>query len=125
MQGIADVIEERLHFRRQRSRRKIGVAERQYSGPQRVAARLVGDYVAEFSQRVEAAPHGCARYARAMAQLRDGEVPALLREGADDRQPTGERRHEVRIAGQAVNLRRRRDEPWFRRDNVRILLDRR
>ena len=85
MQGIADVIEERLHHRRQRSRRKIGVAERQYSGPQRVAARLVGDHVAEFSQRVEAAPHGRARYARAMAQLRDGEVPALLREGADDR----------------------------------------
>ena len=70
-------------------------------------AIVVGAGETEFGESVEAAADGGAGESGLGADLRNGELALFLREGLDDGQAAGERRHEIGVAGERVNLRGR------------------
>src|SRR5580658_10934365 len=85
--------------------RNIRMAERQHARLQKKVTIVVGAGETEFGESVEAATSGGARKAGLVADLRDGELAFFLGEGLDHGEAASERRHEIGIAGERVNLR--------------------
>ncbi len=111
VQLFTEAVEDRLRGHRQRCGGQVGVPQRQHLGQQRIGAAVGGD-VTELHQRMQAAAHGGAGDFGAVADLRDGEVTLALLERMDHRQATGQRRHEVGIAGQCLDALGRRSDDW-------------
>jgi len=100
---VRHAIEHRLRRRRERRRRHVRMAEFQDPRAQVERAPVLAADIAELGQCMEAPPHGGARDPGALADLRDRELTPLASERPDDREPAGERRHEVGIAGCRVH----------------------
>ncbi len=74
-------------------------------------AALVDADVAELMQRVQAAAHRCARKPGGQRERADRAPAGTAGERPDDGKPARERGHEVRIAGEATELRHDRSRP--------------
>ena len=105
MHHAAEAFEDGMRGRGKWHGGNIGMAESEDARLQKKVAIVVGAGESEFCEGVEAAADGGAREASFVANLRNGELAFLLREGLDDGKSARERRHEIGIAGKRVNLR--------------------
>jgi hypothetical protein len=81
------------------------MAESENTRLQKKVTIVIGAGETEFCEGVKAAADGSTREARFVADLRNGELAFFLGEGLDDGESASERRHEIGIAGERVNLR--------------------
>ncbi len=104
MKQVANMFEHRLGRGRERHRGNVGMPERQNPGPQEEVPVVIGAGKAEFCERIKTAANGGARETSGSADLRDRQVMAPLRECLNHGEATGERSHEIRIAGKGVAI---------------------
>ena len=112
VQLLAHAVQIRLSRHGQRRGRQIGMAQRQHFGQQGVGTPVSGR-IAQLDQGVQTTAHRRPGNFRAVADLRDGQMPLAFLKRLHHRQATGQRRHEVRITGKRLNtLGRRRHNRW-------------
>jgi len=80
----------------------VGVGEGEHARAKGVARAIFRAGKAELGEGIEAATNRSAGEASLHAELRDGHLRGLLGEGLYDDKSTGQRRHEVGIAGEDV-----------------------
>ena len=102
VQLLAHAVQIRLGRHRQWCRRQIGMAEGQHFGQQGIGP-AIGGGIAQFDQRIQATPYSGARDLGSMADLRNRQVPFTFLKRLHHGQTTGQRGHEVGVAGKRLN----------------------